>query len=145
MTRSRSAVDRVRSEPALLLSLLSVARSGIGAAAFSAPVAGVRLLGADPDAALSMSWATRTFASRDLAVGLLGLAASRRGTQDALGTALLLGGVCDLGDVVTFLLAVRGGQLGATRGYGLVLASGGAVVAGLLGTTALRARSVAPA
>lgn len=149
MTRSRSRagllgrVGPAAAEPAVLLALLSAARAGIGAVAFSVPVTGVRLLGVDEAAAVRMSWATRAFASRDLAVGLLGLVAARRGTRDALGTALLMGTFCDLGDVVTFLLAAREGQLGPARGYALVAASGGAVVAGVAGAAALRGRRAA--
>lgn len=124
-----------------LLGLLSMARCAVGAAAFAAPVTGPVLLGTDGAAAEPMAWAVRAFAGRDIAVGLLGLAAVRRdkGTAgnggkagSAACTAALTGALCDAGDAVTFALAVRQRQVGRWRGYLLALVSAGAAATGLV-------------
>ncbi len=114
-----------------ILTALSAARSVIGAAAFAAPVTGSVLLGIDRGSAARMTWATRAFASRDFAVGLLGVAAARQ-SGAAVRTALATGAACDAGDALTFLLAVRSRQIGPARGALLVLSSAGAATLGLV-------------
>ena len=127
---SRPPAPRAAADPwASVLLVLSAARSVLGAADFVAPVTGSVLLGIDRSSAVRMSWATRAFANRDFAVGLLGIAGARQGGA-VVRTALLTGAVCDAGDALTFLLALRGRQIGRGRGTLLALSSAGAATLG---------------
>ncbi len=118
--------------PRTLLALLSVTRTGVGLVAYLAPATGAALLGTDSATAARMVWATRAFAGRDFAVALLGLAAVRAGTTPELKVAALTGALCDGGDALTFLLAVRSGQVGRVRGNLLVVSSTAAAATGVL-------------
>lgn len=128
---SRPPAPPAAADPwASVLLVLSAARSVLGAAAFVAPVTGSVLLGIDRSSAVRMSWATRAFANRDFAVGLLGIAGARQGGAAVVRTAFLTGAVCDAGDALTFLLALRDRQIGRGRGTLLVLSSAGAATLG---------------
>jgi hypothetical protein len=102
---------------------MGVARTLVGAAVLLRPSLLATTLGVDSQTAQRTTWIARSFAGRDLAIGV-GSVAGSRGCQAA-------GVASDASDFVAMLLAVRAKQLGPMFGGLTAAASGGAALVGL--------------
>ena len=98
---------------------LAVGRVAVGATVFAVPSVLARGLGVDAETAQRTAWIARLFGVRDVSLGLALLRISHRsssrlpaqlggsGVDAALREALVLGALCDAGDAVAVVAALR--------------------------------------
>jgi hypothetical protein len=108
-------------EPREVLRDVGVAGTGVGVAFAVAPRLGLRVMGLEADGR-GVSLLARLFASRDLAVGLAMLRASRRPRLDAQWLELIA--LFQVGDLAFSAALRRTGHL-SRRGWGIVLLTAG--------------------
>jgi hypothetical protein len=122
--------------PAATAQALCLGRTAIATQLLLAPAAATRLVGLDTGTGRRVSWLTRMMAVRDVALGIGGLLAARRGGDP---TPWVLGGAAaDAVDAAVLAHALRSRRL---RGAVPALATvGAASVAALGAVTAVRLR-----
>ena len=108
---------------------LSIGRIVIGAGAIAAPAMAMKMFRLDPATNPQLSYMSRMFGSREVALGALTLATSGK-TQRNL---ILAGIAIDAADAVAGQLAAREGAVSQTPGTFLTLPALGAVAAGVAG------------
>jgi hypothetical protein len=122
--------------PDTLAIQIAAGRAVLATGIMVAPVFAARLLGADTATAQRVTWLTRMMAIRDGALGVGGVAASRRRADTS---AWLLGGaVSDAVDAVVIARALKQGRVRGVVPAGIVAGAAGTAVLGAL--TALRVR-----
>lgn len=108
---------------------LSLGRIAIGVGALLSPTTSAKLFMLDADRNAQLSYPMRLFASREIALGAVTLAA-----PSALRTPLLAAGVAiDASDAAAGLLATKSGEVGTGTGAWLTAPALGAVAAGIAG------------
>lgn len=103
--------------------LLAAARIGLGVGAYLAPGVAARAFGTQPQADPAGAFVIRTFAARDLILGV-GLAGAQGRERDRW---LVLGALADALDAVAALWAARRRQIPAVNGVAIALGAGSAV------------------
>ena len=88
---------------------ISMGRTALAAAIMAAPVASLRLLGADSATAQRVTWLTRMTAVRDGALGVGGAVAVQRG--GSVAPWLVGGAVADTVDAIVMAHALRQGKI----------------------------------
>ena len=112
---------------------LALGRIAVGVASLAKPDLMATAMGQPPSPML-----TQWFGSREIALGVLTLAAS----GSARRNLVLVGIAVDGADAATAYAAVQGGHVPKQLGYGLVGVAAGAVVNGLLGLRVRRRTTV---
>ena len=118
---------------------LSLGRIAIGAVSLYDPAMAAKQLMLDPASNPQVSYVTRLFGTREIAIGLATLLASG-GTRRNL---VLLGVLVDAADAATGYLATKDGSAPVKAGQRMTAVASGAVVAGLLGLRTGRKRAEA--
>ncbi|WP_244928266.1 hypothetical protein [Nocardioides sp. W7] len=116
---------------------LSLGRIAVGAVALADPQRAGRLFQLDPANNLQLSYVTRLFGSREIALGTATLLARGKARRNLV----LLGVLVDLADAGTGYLGIQEGSVSKQTGGALIGPAVGAVAAGLLG---LRAKPKRP-
>jgi hypothetical protein len=96
----------------------ALGRIGVGVALFARPESLPRAVGVDSVSARRMAWVVRLFAARDAALGAGALAAVLTGRP--VRPWLLAQAFADGADAVAVGAAVRGRQVSAVRGAGVI-------------------------
>lgn len=103
--------------------LLAAARIAIGVGGYVAPGAAARVFGTQPQRDPALAFVIRTFAARDLVLGV-GLAGSQGRERERW---LVLGALADALDAAAALWAARRRQIPPLNAVATALAAGGAV------------------
>jgi hypothetical protein len=107
---------------------LSLGRIAVGAAAVATPEVVAKNLGLDPATNPQVSYVTRLFGLREVALGLATLTTAGRSRKGVIGIGVLV----DAGDAATSYLAMQQGQISRKAGLTLMAPAVGAVGSGLL-------------
>ena len=108
---------------------LSFGRIAVGAAAVANPHVAARMFQLDPVSNPQVSYMTRLFGSREIALGLVTLAVRGKGRRGVIG----LGVAVDLVDAATGYLAMRDGTVSRKTALTLIGPAVGATASGVAG------------
>lgn len=108
---------------------LSLGRIAVGTVALADPNLAGKLFQLDPATNQQLSYVTRLFGSREVALGLATLVARGRTRRNLV----LLGVLVDAADAGTGYLGIQDGVVSKQTGGALIGPAAGAIVAGLLG------------
>lgn len=120
---------------------LSLGRIAVGAVSLADPNLAGKLFQLDPVSNRQLSYVTRLFGSREIALGLATLVARGRTRRNLV----LLGVLVDAADAGTGYLGIQEGTVSKQTGGALIGPAVGAVLAGLLGLRTTKKKVVAPA
>lgn len=108
---------------------INLGRIAIGAVSLYDPTLAAKQMMLDPAGQPQVSYLTRLFGAREVALGVATLLASGRAKRNLV----LLGVLVDGADAATGWLATKDGSAPAKAGQGMTAVAAGAVVGGLLG------------
>lgn len=120
---------------------LSLGRIAVGAVSLADPNLAGKLFQLDPASNRQLSYVTRLFGSREVALGLATLVARGRTRRNLV----LLGVLVDAADAGTGYLGIQEGTVSKQTGGALIGPAVGAVLAGLLGLRTSKKKVAAPA
>lgn len=118
---------------------LSLGRIAVGTVALADPNLAGKLFQLDPAANQQLSYVTRLFGSREVALGLATLVARGKTRRNLV----LLGVLVDAADAGTGYLGIQEGVVSKQTGGALIGPAVGAVLAGLLGLRTKKKKVVA--